>query len=191
MASPEVGQSRPLTLAMKKIVARLLSVLGLIFLICIFAAAVDTTFSWRVLLFGASEARLFKIMENLDNCERIELYRLGEGTNDIGNGTFPIPAYKSYCSIQEVKILDQEQAAQIIDLWENQTFDIRLSALCHKPAFGYRFYRNSKLLFETSVCWECNNFTFTTLNYIHGFWGFDARSNAGQSLLSVSEIIFQ
>jgi hypothetical protein len=171
---------------MKILFTRILNLLGAIFLICIVSAAVDTTFSWRVLLFGATEAKLFGIMENLDECDRVELYRLGQETNDADGDTFPIRAYKSQYKVEAVIVLSQEQAAQIISLWKNQTFDIRLSALCHKPALGYRFYRNNKLVFETSVCWECYNFSFTTLKFIHGFWGFDANNNAGKTLFNVS-----
>jgi hypothetical protein len=172
---------------MNKIATRILSTLGLIFLICILMAAVDGTYSMRAILFGTTEAKLFNVMEQLDTCDRVELYRIGQTTNDIGNGTFPIPAHRRHYCIQSVKVLEQEQAEEIIYLWNHLTFDIRLSALCHEPAFGYRFYRRNELVFETSVCWMCKNFTITTLKFIHGYWGFDANSKAGKALYQLSE----
>lgn len=34
-------------------------------------------------------------------------------------------------------------------------------AFCHYPIHGLRIYAGTKLLFETSICWTCNNFYFT------------------------------
>jgi hypothetical protein len=35
------------------------------------------------------------------------------------------------------------------------------ATLCHFPIHGLRIYAGAKLLFETSICWRCNNFYFT------------------------------
>jgi hypothetical protein len=33
--------------------------------------------------------------------------------------------------------------------------------MCHYPIHGLRIRAGTKLLFETSICWECNNYYFT------------------------------
>jgi hypothetical protein len=45
--------------------------------------------------------------------------------------------------------------------------------LCHNPVYGLRFYENDKFIFETSVCWECQNYT---LNHSSRYFGFDGHS---------------
>lgn len=50
-----------------------------------------------------------------------------------------------------------KKCAEITDTWRSLTFQPN-GALCHAPPYGLRFYRNDKLLFETTVCWKCHNF---------------------------------
>jgi hypothetical protein len=58
----------------------------------------------------------------------------------------------------------------------------QFQALCHEPFYGLRFYSGKKLLFETSVSWECNNF------YVPQDWiGFNAKAASGHALFKLLE----
>lgn len=53
--------------------------------------------------------------------------------------------------------IDGKKCKEITDAWRSLTFQPN-GTLCHVPPYGVRFYRNDKLVFETTVCWKCHNF---------------------------------
>jgi len=61
--------------------------------------------------------------------------------------------------------------------------------MCHTPPYGVRFYRDNKMLFETTVCWECHNFYLPEIDPETGemkllLYGFKNDSRA-KKLLSI------
>jgi len=55
--------------------------------------------------------------------------------------------------------------------------------MCHFPVYGLRFYKKERLMFQTSLCWACENFYVDT-NFFGSNWiGFDSGSEVSRSLL--------
>lgn len=56
------------------------------------------------------------------------------------------------------KTLGPAESKAVCDNWRRLSFNMGASAFCHHPPYGLRFYRNNRLLYDTTVCWECSNF---------------------------------
>jgi hypothetical protein len=125
----------------------------------------------------------------LPYCDRVELYHLDGDTHRDISGGFPVRPYGGYSRIISTKTLTGADAEALAALWRLQTFAREYQALCHSPAYGFRFYRGTSLRFETSVCYHCSNFYVTALGE-SGWWGFDAAAPKAQDLLHRLQEIF-
>jgi hypothetical protein len=56
--------------------------------------------------------------------------------------------------------------------------------LCHDPYYALRFRHGGKLILETSICWKCRNVTLPVGFLGETEYGFDAKSEKAQELLS-------
>ncbi len=125
----------------------------------------------------------------MPRCDRVEVFSLsGEAGSDAATG-FPVRPYAAYSRILDRKTLTGPDAEALAALWRSQTFGHEYPAMCHKPAFGVRFYRGSSLTFETSVCFRCSNFYVPVLGTA-AWWGMDSKApSATQLLLRLQEIV--
>jgi hypothetical protein len=57
-------------------------------------------------------------------------------------------------------------------------------ARCHIPSYGVRFFADSQLVLEASLCWECNN-AFGSIGTSELSFSFDAESPEARALLSL------
>lgn len=101
--------------------------------------------------------------EALPRCDKVEVFALkpeiGKAKNDVPKDrAFPIRPYAVNAEIVDHTTLSGASAEKIVKAWRSMAFDKFAGAFCHEPAYGLRFYREDKLLFETSVCWKCQNF---------------------------------
>lgn len=101
--------------------------------------------------------------------DRVEVYLLdfsiGEDTAYTpkeGDAVFPITPYN-----KETKILKTHQvAAKDTSKWCAAVRLLLASdkdggmAMCHYPIHGIRIYSGDTLLFETSLCWACSNYSY-------------------------------
>ena len=102
----------------------------------------------------------------LPKCDKIIVYALEKSDPSDHSAlkpipedrAFPIRPYKSNARVLETKTLSGGDVEELTDTWRSMTFDEFGGAFCHFPVYGLRFYRDSKLLFETSICWKCTNF---------------------------------
>jgi hypothetical protein len=107
--------------------------------------------------------------EALKLADRVEVFLLdfsmGEDAAyalEDGDAAFPIAPYR-----KETKILKtSEVPAKEVARWTAAVGKLLASddesgAACHLPIHGLRFYTGSRLLFETSLCWKCENYYFT------------------------------
>lgn len=76
------------------------------------------------------------------------------------------------------------EAEAIASLWRDIRFDQSFAALCHQPHYALRFRSHGKLVFETSVCWKCSTYSLPVGIFGHTLYGFDAKSDQAQKLLS-------
>ena len=77
--------------------------------------------------------------------------------------TFPILPYESSATILKRKELTAEEIASLMP--ELQTTITSLGegamAACHEPIHAVRVYIGETVVFETSICYHCNNFYMT------------------------------
>lgn len=102
--------------------------------------------------------------EALPNCDKIELFALDSNLRSVKGAeipkdqAFPIRPYHVNAKILESVTLTGDSVQSISKAWRAMTFDKFGGAFCHEPVYGIRFFRDDKILFETSVCWKCSNF---------------------------------
>ena len=145
----------------------------------------------RCIVLGMSESRAIDLRFSVGNADQVEVLLLKDDwKKPATNGLYIVP-YDHYYEIIESRPIEGERAARIASLWSQQVFDPMIQALCHEPAYGLRFKRGSKLLWETSICFKCNNFTlqFGPFQKMTGFMGFDSRTEEAKALLKELEEI--
>lgn len=126
----------------------------------------------------------------LPECDRIEVFLLA---GDLQHGTdadrFPIRPYNGTSKIVERKDLKGADASKLCSLWRGLTFDNKAAVLSHSSAYGLRFYRAGKLVFETSVSFSCHNFyyprtAFPSMPGVYSWHGFRTCDEAGKALFA-------
>jgi hypothetical protein len=76
------------------------------------------------------------------------------------------------------------EAESLASIWRDIYFDRHFAALCHDPYYALRFRYRGKLILETSICWKCRNVILPVGFLGQTEYGFDAKSENGQRLLS-------
>lgn len=73
---------------------------------------------------------------------------------------FPIRPYGADARILKTKVLKGDACRELAQaLADGLAEDIRgAGAKCHLPVYGVRVYRKDELPFQTSLCWECENY---------------------------------
>ena len=108
----------------------------------------------------SQEIRL-RITDSLTFADRVEICLLDPAWEIKGSHVFPLLPliWQRSTSIYEVKILDGEPMSRLRSLWSATLQEEEGGqAHCHYPIHGLRFWSAKKLLFETSLCWICNNY---------------------------------
>lgn len=144
---------------------------------------------WKPLVRAYFIHRVHAGTSSLPLCDRVEVFHLDGDTSANASTGFPVRPYDGYSSILDRKTLSGKDAENLAALWRSQTFGWEYQALCHSPAYGFRFYRGSSLKFETSVCFHCSNFYVTALGE-SGWWGFDTTTPPATNLLFHLQQIF-
>jgi hypothetical protein len=72
--------------------------------------------------------------------------------------------------------------SEFLDLWQYQTLSYQ-PPMCHDPVYGVRLYRGSKLIAETSMCWDCSSFYVEVWPHVSGYYSFDSVSKPAMKLL--------
>ncbi len=88
-------------------------------------------------------------------------------------------------AVRQRRACDATETQRLVALWRRLpcVYGRSFVYLCHEPTYGLRFWRNDRLVLETTVCWKCGNFMLPMA------WGrspypFDARHKAAQELLA-------
>ena len=126
---------------------------------------------------------------SLPHCDRVEVFYLAGDPDPDAKTEFPVRPYNAYSRILGRKTVSGSDAEALATLWRAQVFGHDYQALCHEPAYGFRFFRGSTLKFETSVCFHCSNFYVTALGG-SSWWGFDSRASQAEQLLKRLQEIF-
>lgn len=84
-------------------------------------------------------------------------------------------------------------AQRISDNWRSLTFKPN-GAFCHVPTYGLRFFRDDKLMFSVSICWECHNFYMPAIDPQTGepsvvLYGFSDNAAAKKLLNDIRRLV--
>ncbi|XZE44401.1 hypothetical protein SH467x_004008 [Pirellulaceae bacterium SH467] len=143
--------------------------LVLVFLLCDTLIGQDAA----ILQSTLSNIATFAFTDSLPNADRIELYTLSNlaiaSENELEVERLPerfllaIGGYgakeksRFYVGVDSRVTIRGTDCKNIVQAWRELEFQPNRT-LCHTPPYGIRFYRDDKLIFETTVCWECHNF---------------------------------
>jgi hypothetical protein len=99
------------------------------------------------------------LVKQLTRTDRVEVYLLDPSFEAQTAWTFPVPSQRPETDIVDSRSLAGESMTRILALWtelleQKEGYQLH----CHYPIHGLRFYGVEGMLFETSVCWVCNNF---------------------------------
>lgn len=132
-----------------------------------------------------------KYASKLPECDRIEVFLLnGNVQGEGGDSTFPIRPYNKFSKITKKQEINGDEAKKLCSTWRALTFDMWSQSMCHFPIYGLRFYKDDKLQFETSVCFDCSNFYFSRDGEKTLWHGFRVKDASGKALIaSLSKII--
>lgn len=168
---------------------------------CVYPTGAQETNGIRVSL---SRMAALAYTESFPEVDRIELYTLdldhqheGKETEAPSQGRFKIGDKHGFGGASSIEIfadvvsrvtIEGKKCKEITDAWRSLTFQPN-GAMCHTPPYGVQFYRDNKMLFETTVCWECNNFYLPEIDPETGemkllLYGFKNDSRA-RKLLSI------
>ena len=103
--------------------------------------------------------------------------------NERAARTFPVRPYGKLADIHASKTIRGADCEQLRSAWQKLAFDRHGGAFCHEPVYGVRFFRGKTLLFETTICWKCQNFYVPTFDpqkkqLSHGWYGFANNQDA-------------
>jgi hypothetical protein len=135
---------------------------------------------------GRGQRIAFDVFGDTEGVDEVRIYRL-EGTpeqktNDVfrvwGFNTGDLDVFGS------VSVTFEDYDA-FMHCWRGQIPTIGSGGMCHEAPYGFRLYRDGKLVTETSICWHCENYTVKELGpFRTRLHGFDPRSDAAKALLA-------
>ena len=120
---------------------------------------------------------------NLPDVDEIEIFALGGEAAERDPDSFPRDIGARLGTVNRHTVRGDE-AKSIARIWRHIYFDRHFGALCHDPFYALRFRHHGKLVLETSICWHCSNVTLPVGVFGRTEYGFDAKSEEGQKLLS-------
>lgn len=133
---------------------------------------------------GAIEIAADKHGWMLPEIDQIEFSVVGAGPASAADGFPHRVDTLSYHPILSQKTVAGADATEFCMRWRAMTFSRAMSGLCHEPAYGLRFYKDGTLIFETTLCWKCSNFSIPT-QFGYMYWGFDDRNSQAQAVLDL------
>lgn len=139
----------------------------------------------RIYLVGLLEVRAEEFGYRLPDVDEVEVMSLGDDN-------LAAPNDKTHFARHLVvgnTMLHGNDATKVATLWRSLRRGRGFSAMCHDPVYALRFRQHGKMIFETSICWKCHNYTipigFGTTEY-----GFDADRGDAQQLFTLLQSYF-
>ena len=117
----------------------------------------------------------------LDDIHVVEVVDLSEVAPTSGVN------YMAAASSAPFARFEGEEASAFTALWNR--LPAGRQARCHVPPFGFRFFNQSELVLQASVCWMCNNISGNVSG--DEFWyAFNADAPVSQELLRAAKALF-
>jgi hypothetical protein len=115
-----------------------------------------------------------RVAKSIAATDEIRVYLLDPAFEPAGLESFPMP--KDYrwekTGVHGQNTLVGESMTRLRDLWSAILSEVEgLQASCHYPIHGLRFLGGGSVLFETSLCWVCNNYYVVDgVTTVIGYW---------------------
>ncbi len=158
----------------------------------------------KTLRSSVAEVTRLAFTESFPEVDRIELFRLRVSDKSVppkepnveqmSKDKFLVRSFdgsvrdneKSYIDVDSHVTIKAGNCKEIVETWRKMKFKPN-GAFCHAPPYGVRFYKDDKLLFETTICWKCHNFFIPEYDPESGeikmvIFGFDDNANAKKLL---------
>ena len=139
---------------------------------------------WKDVTYGRFHRKAHAMFSDVRGITEARVYLLMGRPEQQTAETFPIRPYDTSEPVCGSIVLTGKELEEFINLWSYQSASQDRQALCHDPAYGFRLYRGSRLVAETSLCWTCSNFYVSCWPFGSGWYGFDADSKYAKQLLS-------
>ena len=134
----------------------------------------------RIYILGLEEVRAEEYGYRLPEVDEIEVMALAAGWPTAPNGSDQVAGYP----VTGRTVLRAEDAGNVAGLWRSIRRGREFSAMCHEPVYALRFRQHGTLLFETTICWHCHNYTIPFGILGRSEYGFDSQSEKAQALLA-------
>lgn len=136
----------------------------------------------RPYFLGLMEVKAEEFGRLMNDVDEIEVIALVDGPL----GTTGVHAEKALgYGVHGKKTLRGDEAKQVHDLWRYLRRGRTFSAMCHDPGYVLRFWKDGKLILETSVCWSCHNYTLPIWILGRPTYGFDSTREDAKELLAL------
>lgn len=170
-----------------KHIKTLLAVIGAVSVALAIVGAIYWQPIVRCVGLGLSTSKAIDVRFMVRQANKVEILQLHDDLQKPATNGLYIAPYERFFAIIDSRTVDSTQAEQISSLWSQQVFDPMIQALCHEPAYGLRFLKDDTLIWETSICFKCNNFTLECGPHpsMTTFMGFDSRTEEAKQLLSM------
>ena len=102
-----------------------------------------------------------RVAKSIAATDEIRVYLLDPAFEPAGLESFPMPEDYRWekTGVHGQNTLVGEPMTRLRDLWSAILSEVEgLQASCHYPIHGLRFLGGGSVLFETSLCWVCNNY---------------------------------
>lgn len=142
---------------------------------------------WKDLTLGRFHRKAHTLFSDTSGVTEARIFLLMGREDQQTKETFPIRPYGRQDPICGEARLKGDQLRGFLDQWERQSPSYWKQALCHEPAYGFRLYRGSSLVAETSVCWHCSNYYVDMWPIGASWYGFDAESKSAKELLAICD----
>lgn len=139
---------------------------------------------WKDLTLGRFLRKSDTIFSDVSDVTKVKIYLLMGSDEQRSTETFPIPSNGTNDPVYGEVMLTGEQLEEFLKHWRWQTPVNGGGAMCHHPPYGFRLYKGSILVTETSVCWECSNYTVSVWPFVSTYQGFDSSGEQAQDLLN-------
>ena len=156
----------------------------LLALVAMYMAFAD---GWKDLTLGRFHRKAQAIFTDFRGVNRVEIYLLHPNPGQMPTGQFSMSRFGDSENTYGMVTLTGEDAAKFLESWGHQLPSFQSRAMCFEPVYGFRLYQDTKLITETSICWECSGFYVPVWPFLGSSYGFDSRSKAAKNLLSICD----
>lgn len=135
----------------------------------------------RIYLLGMLEVRADEFGYRLPDVDEVQIMGLrgddAVASNDENH-------FESYLVLGHA-VLHGDDATKITNLWRSLRRSRGFSAMCHDPVYALRFRQRGKVIFETTICWKCHNYTIPMGLFGRTEYGFDSDRSDAQTLFTL------